>query len=148
LHSLAAGSTGGKSKPVPISRTRRNGIENASPEPTPANSATVTNAARNARAVGYNYEAVKIFMPAGHNKPEYAPYIEHVPPDVAAGIFWMKNRDPQHWRDSQQLDERTPTTRSPVAGTVDAVKPLHGQRSSHDEHAYLDRLTAPSNSIV
>jgi hypothetical protein len=57
-----------------------------------------------ARAVGYNYEAVKIFMPAGRARPVYAKYIEHVPPDVTAGIFWMKNRDPQHWRDSQQLE--------------------------------------------
>jgi hypothetical protein len=57
-----------------------------------------------ARAVGYNYEATKIFMRANRSKPVYAPYIEHVPPDVTAGIFWMKNRDPQHWRDSQQLE--------------------------------------------
>jgi hypothetical protein len=55
-------------------------------------------------AVGYSYEAVKIFMPAGHAKPVYAPYIEHVPPDVTAGIFWMKNRDPAHWRDNQQVE--------------------------------------------
>jgi hypothetical protein len=57
-----------------------------------------------ARAVGYNYEAVKIFMPAGREKPVYAPYVEHVPPDVTAGIFWLKNRDPRHWRDSQQME--------------------------------------------
>jgi hypothetical protein len=57
-----------------------------------------------ARAVGYNYEAVKIFMPANRSKSVYAKYIEHVPPDVTAGIFWMKNRDPQHWRDAQQLE--------------------------------------------
>ena len=56
------------------------------------------------RAVGYNYEAVKIFMPANREKPVYAPYVEHVPPDVTAQIFWLKNRDPQHWRDSQQLE--------------------------------------------
>jgi hypothetical protein len=37
-------------------------------------------------------------------KPVIVPYIEHVPPDVTAGIFWMKNRDPEHWRDSQQLE--------------------------------------------
>jgi hypothetical protein len=43
-------------------------------------------------------------MPANREKPVYAPYVEHVPPDVTAGIFWMKNRDPQHWRDSQQLE--------------------------------------------
>jgi hypothetical protein len=56
------------------------------------------------RAVGYNYEATKIFMPAGRDKPVYAPYIEHVPPDVTAGIFWLKNRDPEHWRDTQQTE--------------------------------------------
>ena len=42
------------------------------------------------RAVGYNYEAVKIFMPANREKPVIVPYIEHVPPDVTAGIFWLK----------------------------------------------------------
>jgi hypothetical protein len=47
------------------------------------------------RANGYNYEAVKIFMPANRDKPVIVPYIEHVPPDVTAGIFWLKNRDPQ-----------------------------------------------------
>jgi hypothetical protein len=56
------------------------------------------------RAVGYNYEAVRIFMPANRSKPVYAKYIEHVPPDTTAAIFWMKNRDPAHWRDSQQLE--------------------------------------------
>jgi hypothetical protein len=43
-------------------------------------------------------------MPANREKPVYAKYIEHVPPDVTAGIFWLKNRDPQHWRDSQLLE--------------------------------------------
>ena len=41
---------------------------------------------------------VKIFMPANREKPVIVPYIE------TAGIFWMKNRDPQHWRDSQLLE--------------------------------------------
>ena len=45
------------------------------------------------RGVGYSYDAVKIFMPAGAKKPVYAPYVEHVPPDVTACIFWLKNRD-------------------------------------------------------
>jgi hypothetical protein len=43
-------------------------------------------------------------MPAGRQKPVYAPYIEHVPPDVTACIFWLKNRDPEHWRDVQNVD--------------------------------------------
>jgi hypothetical protein len=56
------------------------------------------------RAVGYNYEAVKIFMPANRSQPVYAKYIEHVPPDVTAGIYWTKNRMPERWRDQQQID--------------------------------------------
>ena len=59
------------------------------------------------RAVGYHYDAVKIFMPAGAKKPIYAPYVEHMPPDVTAGIFWLKNRDPAHWRDAWQLEHVT-----------------------------------------
>jgi hypothetical protein len=56
------------------------------------------------KAVGYDYPAVKIFMPAGAKKPVYAPYVEHVPPDVTACIFWLKNRDPAHWRDAWLVD--------------------------------------------
>jgi hypothetical protein len=56
------------------------------------------------RAVGYNYTAVKIFMPANRSQPVYAEYTEHVPPDVTAGIYWTKNRMPERWRDQQQID--------------------------------------------
>jgi hypothetical protein len=34
----------------------------------------------------------------------YAKYIEHVPPDVTACIYWSKNRMPDRWRDQQQID--------------------------------------------
>ena len=56
------------------------------------------------RGVGYDYDAVKIFMPAGAKEPIFAHYVEHVPPDPTSGIFWMKNRDPERWRDVQQLE--------------------------------------------
>lgn len=51
------------------------------------------------RAIGYEQEAVKIFMPAGADKPVYAPYTERIAPDTTAAIFWLKNRRPQEWRD-------------------------------------------------
>jgi hypothetical protein len=54
--------------------------------------------------VGYSYDAVKIFLPAGAKRPIYAPYVEHVPPNATAAIFWMKNRDPAHWRDAWQVE--------------------------------------------
>jgi len=54
-----------------------------------------------ARATGYTFEAVKIFMPVGARKPVYAKYQEHVAPDVTAQIFWLKNRRRDDWRDKQ-----------------------------------------------
>jgi hypothetical protein len=54
------------------------------------------------RANGYN-EAVRIFMPAGAKQPVVVHYVEHMPPDVTAGTFWLKNRDPEKWRDFQNV---------------------------------------------
>jgi hypothetical protein len=55
------------------------------------------------RANGYNYEAVKIFMPAGSKQPVVVHYTEHCPPDVGAAFIWLKNRDPERWRDVQNV---------------------------------------------
>lgn len=54
------------------------------------------------RAVGFKHDAVKIFMPAGAAEPVYAPFIEHVPPDVGAATMWLKNRRGAVWRDKQE----------------------------------------------
>lgn len=56
-----------------------------------------------ARAMGYSFPAVKIFMPAGADAPVYAPYIEHIPPDATSMIFWLKNRRPAEWREKQEI---------------------------------------------
>jgi peptide/nickel transport system substrate-binding protein len=56
------------------------------------------------RANGYNYEAVKIFMPAGSKQPIVVHYTEHCPPDVGAAFIWLKNRDPERWRDVQNVE--------------------------------------------
>lgn len=60
------------------------------------------------RAVGYTYDAVKIFMPAGRDEPVYAPYQEHVPPETTAAIFWLKNRRPDLWRDVHRQEHSGP----------------------------------------
>ncbi len=58
------------------------------------------------RATGYNFTEEKQFI----FKDKYgSPYVEriktpkHVPPDVAAQIFWLKNRRPELWRDLKML---------------------------------------------
>jgi hypothetical protein len=31
-------------------------------------------------------------------------YTEHCPPDVGAAFIWLKNRDPDRWRDVQNVE--------------------------------------------
>ena len=52
------------------------------------------------RALGYSHPAVKIMTAGG--AIEQVPYTEHYPPDTAAAIFWLKNRQPKKWRDKPE----------------------------------------------
>lgn len=56
------------------------------------------------RAIGYEQDEVKIFMPGGATEPVYAPYRAKVAPDVTAAIFWLKNRRSQEWRDVNRTE--------------------------------------------
>ena len=56
------------------------------------------------RAIGYTFDAIKVFMPAGHVAPVIVDVVEHVPPDTTAAIFWLKNRRRDLWRDKQELE--------------------------------------------
>ena len=72
------------------------------------------------RAVGYSYDAVKLFNHMG--AVVRAEYREHYPPDTVAAIFWLKNRRPEQWRDKQQLEHDGKVT-------VELVKFSHDQNS-------------------
>lgn len=49
------------------------------------------------RAVGYEHKEDKIFQYEG--APIIVPTVKRYPPDTTAGIFWLKNRRPDLWRD-------------------------------------------------
>ncbi len=51
------------------------------------------------RAIGYEQDEVKIFMPGGASDPVYAPFRAKVAPDTTACIFWLKNRRKGDWRE-------------------------------------------------
>jgi hypothetical protein len=52
------------------------------------------------RAVGYTYEGEKIFQFQG--EIVRASTLEHIPPDAGAAMNWLKNRQPEKWRDKQE----------------------------------------------
>lgn len=56
------------------------------------------------KAIGYEQDEVKIFMPANAHAPVYAPFRAKIPPDTTAAIFWLKNRRAKEWRDKQEIE--------------------------------------------
>lgn len=59
------------------------------------------------RATGaFTLPAVKIFQHEGQSYEHE--YTERFPPDTTAAIFFLKNRDPEHWRDRQQHEVSGP----------------------------------------
>ena len=56
------------------------------------------------RAVGYTYDSEKIVVAQG--EVVRAPIKEHIPPDPRAAEFWLRNRRPDRWKDSKQLETR------------------------------------------
>lgn len=74
------------------------------------------------RAKGYSHEAVKFFV---IDKAVVAQsYTEHYPPDTAAAIIWLKNRQPNTWREKPVADDDEDVLPVKVEITVkDARKP-------------------------
>lgn len=52
------------------------------------------------RATGYEHKEDKIFNNNG--QPLIVPTTKHYPPDATAMIFWLKNRQPELWRDKRE----------------------------------------------
>ena len=71
------------------------------------------------KAMGYTFDSVKVFMPANAPAPVYAPITEHCPPDTTAMIFWLKNRQPDRWRDKRDGGEGDDDPVAPVEVRVE-----------------------------
>jgi hypothetical protein len=58
------------------------------------------------KAIGYEQDEVKIFMPANAAQPVYAPFRAKIAPDTTAAIFWLKNRRKEDWRDKSEIEHK------------------------------------------
>jgi len=61
------------------------------------------------RARGMSVPAVKIFQGTPEGGPVIVPHQEHLPPDVGAAKLWLRNRQPERWRERHEMN---------VTGTV------------------------------
>lgn len=54
------------------------------------------------RAIGYEHDEVDIRVV--QNEIVQTPIRKYYAPDTTAGIFWLKNRRPDKWRDKQEVE--------------------------------------------
>jgi len=60
------------------------------------------------RAIGYSHKAVKMQLDRT-GKWQTMEYTEQYPPDTLAAIFWLKNRQPDRWREKSEVLNKTIT---------------------------------------
>src|SRR6266436_9441370 len=56
------------------------------------------------RARGMSLPAVKIFQGTPEAGPVIVPHQEHLPPDVGAAKLWLSRRQPERWKERQEVD--------------------------------------------
>jgi hypothetical protein len=59
------------------------------------------------RATGYEHpedDIRTVTVPGGGSEIVITPTTKHYPPDTAAGIFWLKNRQREKWRDKVEAE--------------------------------------------
>ncbi len=75
------------------------------------------------RATGMEQKMTKVFCHRG--QPVTADYTLHLPPDVRACIFWLRNRRPEEWRESRP------------GGAQEAGRDMIGELDAASERARL-----------
>lgn len=88
------------------------------------------------RGRGMKLPAVKIFYDKDKGEPIYAPYVEHLPPDVGAAKLWLTNRRPKEWRERREVE---------VTGTLEHKV---AQMTPEERRARLLELQAKAAQVI
>lgn len=76
------------------------------------------------RAIGYSHKETKLAQVDGQFT-DSKEVIKEYPPDATSAIFWLKNRQPELWREKQPEEEKH-QDQSITINLVDAKKPENG----------------------
>jgi len=93
------------------------------------------------RAVGYAHNSVKLFYDSKNGKVIEHEYVERYPPETAAGVFILTNRQRKQWKNRQE-NELTGPDGSPLAAPqINITFDLSGGAAAPQIEGQLQRLT-------
>lgn len=81
------------------------------------------------RAIGYSHPDTHVSNYQG--EVTLTPIVKHYPPDTAAAFIWLKNRDPNRWRDKQEVEHSG--VMGVVSMSVDEYKEARMKMIDHDD---------------
>ncbi|MDB5705135.1 MAG: terminase [Sphingomonas bacterium] len=90
------------------------------------------------RAVGYDYEDVKVFA-GGAKGPVIVPVTVHVPADVRAGTQWLRCRQPDAWSGKPEPEEDEDLARRIEEGWA-RVQELNRERAIEEAARFEQRV--------
>lgn len=73
------------------------------------------------RAVGYSHPEIDLKMYEG--SIIQTEVIKQYPPDPTSMIFWLKNRQPNKWRDKHEVDQKTELSGNLSFDGIKVIKP-------------------------
>lgn len=91
------------------------------------------------RAVGYTVPETVVHFEKRKLKrgvklvPHHVEVLKHYPPDTTAGIFWLKNREPELWREKFEHDHGLTASREKLQELLRAVEDRLGDPSGAPE---------------
>jgi hypothetical protein len=81
------------------------------------------------RATGYEHYEDKIFCNSNGIVTTEAT-VHHYPPDTTAAIFWLKNRQPEKWRDKSEQDLNVNFPKRIIISDPSTESEQHGPQSN------------------
>lgn len=73
------------------------------------------------RALGYDFQEEKIEK-SDKDGVKIIQTIKHIPPDVTAQIFWLKNRQKKKWKDKPVEDQQTAAIETAMKALADILQ--------------------------
>lgn len=92
------------------------------------------------RAVGYSHPDIHVSNFQG--SITVTPITKHYPPETAAGIFWLKNRQPKRWKDRVEIKEEINLNVFPPKEVLDAIYEKSFARAEQREIEMHERRKA------
>ena len=97
------------------------------------------------RALGYTFNSEKVFQHQG--EIVRAEVLEHIPPDVTAQIFWLKNRRKEQWNTPSEVSTQAfslieQLVRMATARMIDGQARESGDGRDHGDGSRMDPVAA------